>query len=153
MQANRDNVSGNNAAENALMGRAQQEMLERRAVLIDLARASRAKNPRVSEFNTRGPRQHSDEYMAGLTALEQRGLERLKAAPSYATDKMTPLRTYQPLDIKNLQGATNTRPGAMEQIGQWAGPGLSLYGALVEPTVRPDDDDPDNDPYDIMNDL
>lgn len=130
LQANRDNISGNTAAENALMNRSEREALERRSALIDVARASDTRNPNVSQFNTHAPAKYSDEYMSTLTALEQAGVARLKADPTYSTNNMTPLRSYQPLDITNLQGATNTKPSLMERIGQYAGPVLSAYGAV-----------------------
>lgn len=130
ISANRDNIAGNAAAENALMNRSELEGKERHNALIDVARASDTRNPNISQFNTHAPKVNSPEYMSTLTALEQAGMARLKADPTYSTDHMTPLRTYKPLDIANLQGATGTKPGLFERIGQFAGPALSVYGAM-----------------------
>lgn len=150
LQANRDNINGQKAAEDALMGRSVKEAAERKSALVDVARASDTRNPNISEFNTRGPKTYSDEYMNTLTALEQAGMARLKADPQYSTNNMPGLRTYQPLDIADLQGATNTKPGLMERIGGMVGPALSVYGgvtgqraAVVPPRARVTDDEDD----------
>lgn len=139
LQANRDNITGNTAAETALLNRSKQEGTERRSALIDMARASDTRNQNISPFNTRGPKKYSDDYMQALTALEQAGLTRLKADPTYSTNHMAGLRSYQPLDIKNLQGSTNTQPSIWERRGQFAGPALSVVGALTG-QPRPEDD-------------
>lgn len=151
---NRDNISGNKAAEDALMERSKLEDVQRVAARKDVLRASNATNQSVSPFNTVGPKKYSDSYLSSLSELEKRGVARLQADPTYSTDKMTPLRTYQPLDITDLQGATNTSPSLMEQIGQYAGPVLSTYGAASQQkplaTVRPmpmDEETPANFPY------
>lgn len=128
MQANRDNIAGNTASENAAIARAKLEATERRSSLIDVARASDTRNPNRSPFDTAAPKTYSPDYMSSLTALEKAGLSRLQADPTYSTNKMAPLRTYQPLDITNMPGATNTNPSLLERIGQYAGPALSLFG-------------------------
>jgi hypothetical protein len=104
---------------------------------VDVARANDSRNQNIGEFNTRGPKVYSQEYTDALTALEQKGLARLKADPSYSTDQMTPLRTYQPLDIKDMQGATGSKASLMERIGQYAGPAMSAYATYKgQPSTR-----------------
>lgn len=127
--ANRDNIVGNTAAENALEARSTQEAKERDSARRDVARASYIQNPSISQFNTHAPQQYSDAYKQSLTALEQQGLARLKADPTYSTNHMPTLAGYKPLDIANLQGETNTAPGLWSQIGEFASPAFSTYGA------------------------
>lgn len=130
LQANRDNVVGNQAYENQLMARAKQDASERHNALIDVARASDERNPNISPFNTRGPKTYSPEYLSTLTALEQAGVKRLATDPTNSMNTVPPLRPYKPLDITDVQGATGTRPSIWEQIGNYAAPALTTYGAL-----------------------
>jgi hypothetical protein len=127
--ANRDNIAGNKAAEDALMERSKLEGSERRSALIDVARASDTRNPNRSVYNTSAPKVNSPEYMSTLTDLEQRAMGRLKTDAAYGTNNMTPLAGYKPLNLKELQEETDTKPSLMERIGQYAGPAMSLYGA------------------------
>lgn len=77
-----------------------------------LYKSSVARNPMVSEFNTRGPQQLTPEMMEGLSAMEKEALARIK----------TPQDPFTPFKPK----AKST----LEQVGNWSSPILSTLGQV-----------------------
>lgn len=129
--ANGQNINGLSLMERALMERAAAERTERSGAAVDVARADHVANPRVGPFNPAGPPVHSDQFRSVTSALGDQGAARLTAGPQYSTNTLKPVPVYTPLDIRNVQGATGTNKGALERVGDWAGPGLSLTGRVI----------------------
>ncbi len=57
---------------------------------------------------------------------------RLAAPQKYTVSSMSELAPYTPLDIKNLQAATGTQKGALEKVGDWAGPISSVMSKILK---------------------
>lgn len=130
LDANAQNITGSNAFENAMMRRAATEADQRNQALKNVYRASYAKNPRVSPFNPAGGPKFSPEYLAALAALEGQGGAELGKAPQYNVSGMKPVTPYKPIDIRDVQGATGTKKGTLESIGDWLSPSLSTMGSI-----------------------
>ena len=128
LQANGQNIQGQSAFERELMERALLEDRQRKDSLKDVARASFFGNQPRSPYNPAGTPALSPEYRAAMDALAARGKETLAKSPMYAAGSLPGLKPYQPLDIKNLQGATGTRPSTLESIGKWVGPSMTVAG-------------------------
>jgi hypothetical protein len=128
MQANRDNILGNNSYEKALQDRAAQEAALRKQALKDVTLANDVRNPHISQFNTQGARPNTPEYMSAMSELEKRGLSRLQQQDAYTTDKLPALQPYQPLptDANGLQDRTGTKKSILESVGDYASPVMSI---------------------------
>lgn len=142
MQANRDNIAGTNAYENAAQQRAVMEAAARKTAINDVMRSSAVLHPNRSQFNTHAPMAYSPAMLASMTELEKRGLERIKMPDQYTADKMPTLAQYRPLptDASGLQRATGTSKGTLESIGDWAAPGMSILDAVMRGRKRQTDD-------------
>ena len=131
LEANAQNISGQSAFENELLNRAKEESTQRTGARQDLGRASYAAHPFQSPFAPTRPG-YSDAYMKGMSDLEKQAGTRLSTGPQYDTTKMPALSPYKPIAPGDVQGATNTKPGKLEQIGKWVGPGLSIADAIAQ---------------------
>lgn len=130
LDANAQNISGQSAAVNENLGLAQEEAAQRATELKNIARASYAKNPRVSPFDPVGGPKLDSTYMAVLNALEGQGASALSSAPTFDVSKM-PKPSYTPISIKDVQGATGTAPSTLQKIGTWLSPGLTVAGKIA----------------------
>lgn len=127
LNANGQNIQGQNAFETQLLNRSKLEADQRSQVQKDVYRKSYATNRQPGPFNQAGLTQYSPEYLATLTDLEKQALLRLKKPPDYGTDTMPAVQPYQkyvPSQTKNGQ------PSTMETLGGWLGPGMTIAGAL-----------------------
>lgn len=131
LQANQENISGNSAFENALLGRSQEEDKQRADALKNMYRASFAANPRVSPFDPSGGPNLSPAYMAALKNLESQGSTMLSGPAKYQMSTAPDLTPYKPINIADVQGATNTKPGTLQKIGNIVGPALSIGSKIV----------------------
>ncbi len=132
LQANRDNISGMTAYEQALMGRAHEEDAQRKTALKNVYMDSYAHNPNVSPFNTTGGPHYSQQYLQTIGDLSRQGGQKLSTPGQYDTNGMPVLNSYNPIDPRNVQGATNTKPGAINQVGNWLSPTLSIAGKIFD---------------------
>jgi hypothetical protein len=129
MQANRDNTNGMSAYERSLQERAAQAEAERTQAMRDITLANDVRNPHVSQFNTRGPVTNTPEYMAAMSELEKRGMDRLNQPDQYTSAKLPAMQPFQPLptDANGLQDRTGTKKSILESVGDYAGPAMSIY--------------------------
>ena len=136
LQANNSNIAGQSAFENELMNRAKTEAAQRNSALADVYRQSYATNggtgsgPRVSPYNPAGSPAQSPAYLAALKNLQGQGSATLANPAAYSTTAMPTLKPYNPIDPANVQGATNTKPSALQTAGEWVSPALSTLSAL-----------------------
>ncbi len=100
--------------ESALMDRAVLEGKQRHDADKDVYRASFFKNEKPGPYNPKTLPPVSAEYMGSLSALEQQGLERLKAPAKYDAATLKPLVEHEVEDA-----------GTLEKVGSWVGPTLS----------------------------
>ena len=112
------NVGAQSAYNQALLSRAALEQKQRDAALRDVYAAGYFRDQPRSPYNP-APRQGvSQNYLAALGGLEGQAMQRLQQAPQYGTNQMAALNPYA------------TRPSIGERIGNWAGPALSIAGAM-----------------------
>lgn len=130
LTANGQNILGQSSFEQELMNRAHTEADQRKDALKDVYRASYAKNATAGPYNPRGIRPQSPEYLAALGNLESQGSARLATGAQYSTNAMAPLAPYTPVPVNNVQGATGTKKGTLETIGDWLSPALSTTEKL-----------------------
>lgn len=131
LDANSQNISGQSAFINEALGLASEEDKQRKSALQDAYRASYAQNPRVSPFDPVGAPKLSSTYMDILSAMEGQAKNKLTSPAQYDTSKIPAPTPYTPIDIKNVQGATNTSPSTLQKIGQWVGPGLTIGSKIA----------------------
>ncbi len=132
LEGNKQNITGQSAYENQLMSRAELEASQRKQAQRDLYKASVAQHPAVSPFDPTGGPKYSADYLAAMGSLDKQGLQELQQPSVYGSRKLPPLRPYQPINPKDVQGATGKFPGTFEKIGNWVGPALSTYGAVSQ---------------------
>lgn len=130
LDASGQNIQGQSAFVNELLGMAGEEAKQRKSALGDVYRSSMAKTPRVSPFDPVGGPNLSQQYLDTAAAMGNQGAALLAKGPSYNVADMT-RPTFTPIDIKNVPGATNTKPGTMEKIGQWLGPATSIGSKII----------------------
>lgn len=120
---NADEVAmrGQQNYENQFLSRAGLEAEQRKEALKDLYRASYAANRKAGPFNTTGLTPYSADYTAGLSAIEQQGLNRLQAPSQYGVNQMPTLKPFAP-----------TPPSTGEKIGNYAAPALTLGGMALD---------------------
>lgn len=133
LQANKDNIAGTTAYENALINRAHEEDDQRSTALRNVYRNSYATNPAASTspFNTR-PTQYSPQYLQTLADLANQGSTKLATKGQYDTNGLPELQPYKAIDPKDVQGATNTKPGTLQTVGNWLSPTLSVAGKVLD---------------------
>lgn len=114
-------MRGQQNYENQFLSRAGLEAEQRKEALKDLYRASYAANRKPGPFNTAGLTPYSADYTAGLSAIEQQGLNRLQAPTQYGVNNMPTLKPFAP-----------TPPSVGEKIGNYASPALTLGGMALD---------------------
>jgi hypothetical protein len=132
LEANRQNISGQSSYENALMARAKEDADQRRQALKDIYASSFAQNFKGSPYNPAGVTKQSPEYLAALKNLETQGTARIAQPSSYNLNTTAPLATYNPIDIKDVAGATGNSQSFLSKLGSWAGPALTIGGNLMK---------------------
>lgn len=130
LAANGQNIAGQGAFESELMNRAKLEGDQRKEALKDAYRQSYASNRKAGPYNAAGITPMSPEYRKTLENVGGQANARLATPAAYDTSKMAPLAPYKPLDPKDVQGATGTKKGTLETVGDWLSPGLSTFDAL-----------------------
>jgi hypothetical protein len=136
LEANQQNITGMNTFESALSKRAELEQKQRNDALKNIYRSGVARNPAVSPYNPVGVKPASQAYLEALSNLESQAGKQLATGPQYLTSSAPALQQYKPIDIRDVQGATNTKKGALETFGDWLAPGLSTYGAVADALGR-----------------
>lgn len=129
LTANAQNIQGQSAFENELMNRAQEEDRQRTNARQDAYRASAASNPSVSPFDPRPP-VLSPAFKTSIANIGAQGSARLAQPAQYGTTTLPALKPYVPVNPADVQGATGTKKGVLETIGDYASPGLSILGHL-----------------------
>ncbi len=132
LQANGQNVVGNNAFENQLMARAKEDDSQRSTALKNAYRASYANNPRVSPFDPVGAPKYSADYLSTLGALSDQAKAKLSTASPYDTNAMPALKPYKDINPADVQGATNTKPGTLQTMGNWLSPALTTAQLIAQ---------------------
>lgn len=132
LTANAQNITGRSAFELELMNRAKEEDVQRTKAGKDVYRASYNANPRVSPFDPVGAPKYSPQYLSVAQGLADQGQATLKDSAQYATSAMPALKPYNPMDPKDVQGATNTQQGTASKIGDFVAPGLSTAQLIAK---------------------
>jgi hypothetical protein len=132
LSANAQNITGQSAFEQELMNRAKEEDVQRGKALKDVYRSSYNANPRVSPFDPAGAPKYSPQYLSVAQALADQGQGTLANSAQYATTSMPALKPYNPIDPKDVQGATNTEQGTASKIADYLGPGLSTAQLIAK---------------------
>lgn len=114
--------------ERQLLARGERESQERQHGVSDIYRQGAVRNPTASPFNPRGVPTFSPALLAALDAQAAEGARRVAQPVQYTTDRLpavpsAPSYTPNPVTLPPRQ-----RPGAMEQIGNYVGPVLSMFG-------------------------
>ena len=126
MQANRDNIAGENAFQGQQAEMARLEAAQQEAARKNLYRSSVMKNPTVSIENRQGAPTFSSEMIEGLTNLEKAALDRTRTT-QYSTAQMRAPRDYQPIDPKAI-----APPSTMQTVGNWLAPTLSTIDMISD---------------------
>lgn len=130
LDANQQNITGQSAFVNELLNMANEEAAQRKTALRDVYRSSFMANPRVSPFDPSGGPVLSDQYKTVAGGLGDQGAGILSNPLAYNVATM-PKPTFTPINIKDVQGSTNTKPGALQNIGNWLSPALTVGGKIV----------------------
>lgn len=130
LDANALNTSGQSAFVNELLSMADTEGAQRKTALRDLYRSSYVDHPSVSPYNPVGAPVLSDQYRTAVKQLGDQGSSMLAKPLAYDVASM-PSPSFTPINIKDVQGATNTKPGALQKIGNWVGPALTTTGKIL----------------------
>lgn len=124
LQQERINLEGTNQFEAQLMKRASEEQALKNSMFENLGSANtldltanRAMNPRVSPFDPTGGPKYSPETLAALKANAARGQTAATTPNQYGASSWSPMTPYKPIDLTQVQQATGTKPGTLEQIG------------------------------------
>lgn len=138
LDANQQNISGQSAFEQELMARAKLEQSQRANAGADVYRESfttggpGGTGPAVSPFNPAGSPKESPQYLSTLKAVGDQGAATLAKPAQYATTGMPTLAPYTPINPANVQGATNTAPSTLQQVGNWLAPGLTVAQKIAQ---------------------
>jgi len=132
LTANQQNISGQSAFEQELMARAKEDAAQRTQALKDSYRNSYAQNPRVSPFDPAGAPKLSAGYTGSLAALADQASKKLATVSPYDTNGMPTLKPYTPINPADVQGATNTAPSTLSQVGQFVGPALTVAQRIAQ---------------------
>ncbi len=132
LDANQQNTYGQSSYESELMARAKEEAAQRSTALKDVFMSNLTTNAPHSPFNPAPPPTYTPQYKSTIQALADQGAGTLAKPAAYSTGSMSPLAPYQPIDITNVQGATNTKPGAISTIANWLAPGATLSKGILD---------------------
>lgn len=131
LTANGQNISGNSAFEAQLINRAKEEAAQRVQAQKDAYRQSYVTQNQSSPNNPR-PGSYTPAYLAAMTAQGQQAGQTLGKPRTYDMQSMPGPKPYVPIDPKDVQGATGTKPGTLEKVGRWLGPGLSIADQILD---------------------
>lgn len=126
LQANAQNIQGENAFQSQQNSMAQLEAQQQEQARKNLYRASVMKNPTVSPENRSGAPTFSAEMLEGMTNLEKQALLRTAEESQYTTGKMRKPREYTPYS------PTIGTPSTMQKVGNWLAPALSIADLGME---------------------
>lgn len=130
MDANQQNISGNQAMENELMARAAEEDAQRKTALKQMVLQSDMANPAHSPFDPVAAPKPNSALEATLQNLTSQDSSMLANPSSTQVSTMAPVPTYTalPTNAQQLQKVTGTAPSLLEKVGNIAGPALTLGG-------------------------
>jgi hypothetical protein len=120
LKANESNITGtrSDVVNQTDIAKANAQMAARR--LRNEFALSVAGSPPVGPMGVKGGLAYSPAFMEALAAETRNPATPLKAP--------TP---YTPINIKDVQGATNTAPGTLQKIGEWLGPATTIGSKIL----------------------
>lgn len=120
LKANESNITGtrSDVLNQTEIAKANAQMAARR--LRNEFALGVAGSPPVGPMGVKGGLAYSPAFMEALAAETRNPATPLKAP--------TP---YTPINIKDVQGATNTKPGTLQQIGEWLAPGATIASKVL----------------------
>ena len=113
------NMRGMSAYEQELNARARTDADQRSQANKDVYRANFFANLPSSPYNPRPLQAPGANYQSTLSNLEQQGMKRLANPSPYDMSTTAPLAPYTP-----------SKPGTLEQVGNWTSPILSTLGSV-----------------------
>lgn len=138
------NTAADNSFQGSLINRGRLEDDQRQRDILNLFKDSKARNPNIGPYDTRGPSALSPEYLAALRNVGSQASTELAHAPVYSAAGMpalnqrvyTPPTPYQapaPYVPRTFTPPSLQTPGSstLSRIGQWLGPGLVAASGLV----------------------
>lgn len=132
LDANAQNITGQSAFENELLNRAKEETSQRGIDLRNEFIASNMDNAPVSPFDPVGRPTYSPQYRSTVQTLANQGSAALSKPPQYATGSFPQLQPYTPIPPANVQGATNTKPGAISTVANWLAPTATIGKSILD---------------------
>lgn len=120
LKANDSNITGtrSDVLNQTEIAKANAQMAARR--LRNEFALGVAQTPPTGPMGVKGGLAYSPAFMEALAAETRNPATPLKAP--------TP---YTPINIKDVQGATNTKPGTLQQIGEWLAPGATIASKVL----------------------
>lgn len=120
LKANDSNITGTrtDVVNQTDIAKANAQMAARR--LRNQFALGVAQAPPVGPMGTKGGLAYSPAFLDALAAETRNAPAPLASPPPYT-----------PINIKDVQGATNTAPGTLQKIGDWLAPGATIASKIL----------------------